>query len=113
MVNAFPADKQPHVRTMLSTSLRGVVSQQLIPRADKQGRVAALEVLINTSAISNLIRQGKMDQLENAMTTGSGFGMRTMDSAIQALLDSRQITGADAYKKAINKAKFEQYKEAS
>ena len=48
LVNAFPADKQPHVRTMLSTSLRGVVSQQLIPKADKQGRVAALEILINT-----------------------------------------------------------------
>ena len=50
LVNAFPADKQPHVRTMLSTSLRGVVSQQLIPKADKQGRVAALEILINTPA---------------------------------------------------------------
>ena len=48
LVNAFPADKQPHVRTMLSTSLRGVVSQQLIPKTDKQGRVAALEILINT-----------------------------------------------------------------
>ncbi|HUX74922.1 MAG TPA: PilT/PilU family type 4a pilus ATPase [Steroidobacteraceae bacterium] len=113
MVNAFPADKQSHVRTMLSTSLRGVVSQQLIPRADKQGRVAAMEILINTSAVANLIRQGKMDQLENAMQSGSSFGMRTMDSAIQQLLDQRQITGKDAFKKAINKAKFEQYREAS
>jgi twitching motility protein PilT len=113
MVNAFPADKQAHVRTMLSTSLRGVVSQQLIPRADKQGRLAALEILINTPAVANLIRQGKMDQLENAMTTGSAVGMRTMDSAIQQLLDSRQITGKDAFKKAINKGKFEQFREAS
>jgi twitching motility protein PilT len=113
MVNAFPADKQGHVRTMLSTSLRGVVSQQLIPRADKQGRLAALEILINTPAVANLIRQGKMDQLENAMTTGSAVGMRTMDSAIQQLLDSRQITGKDAFKKAINKGKFEQFREAS
>ena len=113
MVNAFPADKQGHVRTMLSTSLRGVVSQQLIPRADKQGRLAALEILINTPAVANLIRQGKMDQLENAMTTGSAVGMRTMDTAIQHLLDSRQITGKDAFKKAINKSKFEQFREAS
>jgi len=113
MVNAFPSDKQSHVRTMLSTSLRGVVSQQLIPRADKQGRIAALEILVNTPAVSNLIRQGKMDQLENAMTTGAGNGMRTMDSAIQALLDQRLITGKDAFKKAINKAKFEQFREAS
>jgi twitching motility protein PilT len=113
LVNAFPADKQPHVRTMLSTSLRGVVSQQLIPKADKSGRVAALEILVNTPAVANLIRQGKMDQLENAMQSGAATGMRLMDTAIQALLDSRQITGKDAYKKAINKAKFEQFKEAS
>jgi twitching motility protein PilT len=110
LINAFPADKQPHVRTMLSTSLRGVVSQQLIPKADKKGRVAALEILINTPAISNLIRQGKMDQLENGMQTGSASGMRLMDAAIQTLLDQRQITGKEAFMKAINKARFEQYR---
>jgi twitching motility protein PilT len=113
LVNAFPADKQPHVRTMLSTSLRGVVSQQLIPKADKKGRVAALEILINTPAIANLIRQGKMDQLENGMQTGSASGMRLMDSAIQGLLDQRLISGKDAYKKSINKSRFEQFREAS
>jgi len=112
MVNVFPSDKQSHVRTMLSTSLRGVVSQQLLQRADKQGRVAALEILINTPATANLIRQGKLDQLENAMQSGGQFGMRTMDSAIQQLLDQRMITGKEAYKKAINKAKFELGKEA-
>jgi len=112
LVNAFPADKQPHVRTMLSTSLRGVVSQQLIPKADKKGRVAALEILINTPAIGNLIRQGKMDQLENGMQTGSASGMRLMDAAIQTLLDQRLISGADAYKKSINKSRFEQFREA-
>jgi twitching motility protein PilT len=97
---------------MLSTSLRGVVSQQLIPKADKKGRVAALEILINTPAIANLIRQGKMDQLENGMQTGSASGMRLMDAAIQTLLDQRLISGADAYKKSINKSRFEQYREA-
>ena len=112
MVNAFPSDKQSHVRTMLSTSLRGVVSQQLLQRADKQGRVAALEILVNTPAASNLIRQGKLDQLENTMQAGGAFGMRTMDTAIQQLLDSRQITGKEAYKKAINKARFEEFKDA-
>jgi twitching motility protein PilT len=111
MVNVFPADKQSHVRTMLSTSLRGVVSQQLLQRADKQGRVAALEILVNTPAAGNLIRQGKLDQLENVMQSGAQFGMRTMDSAIQYLLDHRQITGKEAYKKAINKAKFEAVKD--
>jgi twitching motility protein PilT len=112
MVNAFPADKQSHVRTMLSTSLRGVVSQQLLQRADKQGRVAALEILINTSAVSNLIRQGKLDQLENTMQSGAAHGMRTMDTAIQQLLEQRVITGAEAYKKGINKAKFEALKDS-
>jgi len=112
MVNVFPADKQSHVRTMLSTSLRGVVSQQLLQRADKQGRVAALEILVNTPAVSNLIRQGKLDQLENAMQVGGQFGMRTMDSAIEQLLKERQITGKEAYKKAINKGKFEELREA-
>jgi twitching motility protein PilT len=113
LVNAFPADKQPHVRTMLSTSLRGVVSQQLVPKADKKGRVAALEILINTPAVANLIRQGKMDQLENAMQSGAATGMRLMDTAIQALFDSGQISGKEAFKKAINKSKFEQYRDTA
>jgi len=111
IVNAFPSDKQAHVRTMLSTSLRGVVSQQLIQRADKRGRVAALEILINTPAVSNLIRQGKLDQLENTMQSGGQFGMRTMDSAIQELLDKSMITDRSAYEKSINKQRFEQLKE--
>src|SRR6185312_15988220 len=111
MVNVFPSDKQSHVRTMLSTSLRGVVSQQLLKRADSGGRVAALEILINTPAVSNLIRQGKLDQLETTMQSGSQFGMRTMDTAIEGLLSQRMITGKEAYKKGINKAKFEPVKD--
>jgi twitching motility protein PilT len=111
IVNAFPADKQAHVRTMLSTSLRGVISQQLIPRADRRGRVAALEILINTPAVSNLIRQGKLDQLENTMQSGAQHGMRTMDSAIQELLDKGVITGRAAFEKSINKQRFEHLRE--
>jgi twitching motility protein PilT len=111
MVNAFPPDKQGHVRTMLSTSLRGVVSQQLISRKGPPGRVAAIEVLINTPAVSNLIRQGKIDQLETAMQAGTSLGMRTMDVAIQQLLDSGQISGRSAYEKAIAKTKFEEVRE--
>src|SRR4030081_2829353 len=113
MVNVFPSDKQSHVRTMLSTSLRGVVSQQLLQKADKSGRVAALEILVNTPAPANLSRQGNLDQLENAMQSGGATGMRLMDTAIQALLDQRKISGKEAFKKAINKSRFEQYREAS
>ena len=110
IVNAFPADKQNHVRTMLSTSLRGVVSQQLISRKGTPGRVAALEVLINTPAAANLIRQGKIDQLETVMQSGADAGMRTMDSAIEQLLDQGLISGRSAYEKSINKTKFEPLK---
>ena len=111
MVNAFPADKQGHVRTMLSTSLRGVISQQLIVKKGGGGRLSAIEILINTSAVSNLIRQGKVDQLESAMQSGAGYGMSTMDSAIQRMLEAGAISGQSAYEKAINKAKFEQFKD--
>jgi twitching motility protein PilT len=113
MVNVFPSDKQSHVRTMLSTSLRGVISQQLLQRADHQGRVVALEILVNTPAASNLIRQGKLDQLENTMQAGGAFGMRTMDSAIEQLFNQKQITGKEAYKKAINKSRFEEFRDGS
>ena len=111
IVNAFPADKQNHVRTMLSTSLRGVVSQQLIPRKGMPGRVAALEVLVNTPAAANLIRQGKIDQLETTMQSGAAAGMRTMDAAIEQLYDQGVISGRSAFEKAINKAKFEPLRE--
>ncbi len=111
IINVFPSDKQSHVRTMLSTSLRGVVSQQLLQKADKQGRIAALEILVNNSAVANLIRQGKIDQLENTMQSGGASGMRTMDSSIQTLYDLKLISGSEAYKKAINKARFEPVKD--
>ncbi len=110
IVNSFPADKQSHVRTMLSTSLRGVISQQLLPRADKPGLVAALEIMVNTPAISNLIRQGKLDQLETAMQSGRQAGMNTMDTAIRKLLDDGVVSGATAYEAAIEKRKFEEFR---
>ena len=112
IVNAFPSDKQGHVRTMLSTSLRGVLSQQLVPRAGRPGRVAALEIMVNTPAVANLIRQGKIDQLENTMQSGASFGMRTMDMALQQLLEAGTITGREAFRKAINKQRFEQFRDA-
>jgi twitching motility protein PilT len=111
IVNSFPTDKQPHVRTMLSTSLRGVVSQQLLKRADKPGRVAALEILVNTPAVANLIRNGKLDQLENAMQSGRQHGMCTMDSSLKVLADRGVISGRTAYEAAIEKRNLEDYKD--
>jgi twitching motility protein PilT len=111
MVNTFPAEKQNHIRTMLSTSLRGVISQQLLPRQDKPGRVAALEILINTSGVANLLRQGKLDQLETAMQSGGATGMQTMDSALVQLVESGLISTQEAYQQANNKAKFKSMEE--
>jgi twitching motility protein PilT len=111
MVNTFPADKQSHIRTMLSTSLRGVISQQLLPFKDKPGRVAALEILINTSGVANLIRQGKLDQLETAMQSGGATGMQTMDTALMNLVRKNVISAQEAYQQADNKEKFKTLKD--
>ncbi|MGI9199946.1 MAG: type IV pilus twitching motility protein PilT [Woeseiaceae bacterium] len=112
IINSFPSDKQAHIRTMISTSLRGVVSQQLLPTKQKAGRVAALEVLINTPAVANLVRQGKLDQLETAMQAGGAVGMQTMDSALMTLVEGAVISGKDAYLQANHKSKFERMKDA-
>ena len=111
IINSFPADKQSHIRTMISTSLRGVVSQQLLPTIHRPGRAAALEIMINTPAVSNLIRQGKLDQLETAMQSGGGVGMKTMDNALMELVDKGWVSGSEAYLQANNKHKFQQVKE--
>ena len=113
IVNSFPADKQGHIRTMISTSLRGVISQQLLPTKPNAGRVAALEILINTPAVGNLIRQGKLDQLETAMQSGGNVGMQTMDSALMDLVSQADGTSSQqqgsrcAYQQANDKSKFQ------
>ena len=111
VVNIFPSDKQDHVRNMLSTSLRGVVSQQLLKKKDGSGRIAALEILINTSAVANLIRQGKLEQLENVLQSSASVGMTTMDSSLKSLVDRRLLSGQEAYLQAFDKSKFEQLKD--
>lgn len=113
VVNIFPSDKQDHIRNMLSTSLRGVISQQLAKKRDGSGRVAALEILVNTSAVANLIRQGKLEQLENVMQSGGAMGMRTMDGALKDLMEGQMISGHEAYVQAFDKSKFEQVKDAT
>jgi twitching motility protein PilT len=111
VINIFPADKQDHVRNMLSTSLRGIVSQQLLRTKDGSGRVAALEILINTPAVANLIRQGKVEQLETVIQSGAAEGMFTMDASIRRLYDEGKITGEEAYLNAFDKNKFEEIRE--
>ena len=113
VVNIYPSDKQDHVRNMLSTSLRGVVSQQLLKRKDGTGRCVALEILINTAAAANLIRQGKLEQLENVMQSSAAAGMCTMDGSLKKLLDDGLISGEEAYLQAFDKSKFEQFKDTT
>lgn len=111
IVNTFPADKQSHIRTMLSTSLRGVVSQQLLPTKDEPGRVAALEIMVNTPAVANLIRQGKLDQLETAMQSGAANGMQTMDTALMDLVRRGRIGAVEAYQQSNDRKKFKRLAE--
>lgn len=112
IINSFPADKQSHIRTMISTSLRGVVSQQLLPTCHRPGRAAALEIMINTPAVANLIRQGKIDQLETAIQSGGRIGMKTMDGALMELVKSGQVSALEAYQQANNKHLFEKLKDS-
>ncbi len=112
IINSFPADKQSHIRTMISTSLRGVVSQQLLPTCHRPGRAAALEIMINTPAVANLIRQGKLDQLETAIQSGGRLGMKTMDGALMDLVNSGQVSAEEAYQQANNKHLFEKLKDS-
>uniref|UniRef100_UPI00405754FF type IV pilus twitching motility protein PilT n=1 Tax=Candidatus Electronema sp. TaxID=2698783 RepID=UPI00405754FF len=109
IVEIFPADQQGQVRSTLADALKAVVSQTLFKRIDKKGRCAALEILICTPAVRNLIREGKTYQIPSAMQTGKKFGMATLDDAIEDLLIKRQIAAEDAYTNCIEKPRFLKY----
>ena len=111
IINAFPPGEEPYIRTMLSTSLCGIIAQHLIRTADNKGRVAAFEILLNNTATANIIREGKTEQLENVIQSGALQGMLGIDTSLRRLLDENQISGEEAYKHARNNKAFEQYKE--
>jgi twitching motility protein PilT len=92
IIDVFPSHQQQHVRVMLSVALQGVVAQQLLPTADGAGRVAAVEVLIPTPGVRNLIREGKTHQIYSAIQTGGEHGMQTMDAALTELVRAGTIT---------------------
>tara|TARA_B100000749_G_scaffold122825_1_gene93944 strand:- start:195799 stop:197091 length:1293 start_codon:yes stop_codon:yes gene_type:complete len=91
IIDVFPENQQAQVRVMLAESLRGVVAQNLFPTIDKPGRVAAIEILKNTSAIANLIREGKTYQVPSAMQTGMQHGMITFEQSINKLIADGRI----------------------
>ncbi len=108
LIDAFPIEQQAQIRTMLSESLRGVIAQQLIPKADGSGRAVAVEILVNNVSIANSIRDGKTYQIPMSMQTGRKLGMCTMDSAILKLYEDGVITKEEASSRSVNKTPYRQ-----
>lgn len=101
VVDVFPVDQQPQVRLTLSEVIVGIVSQQLLRRADGKGRVAALEVMVGNHAIAHLIREGKSHQVNNVMVTGKKEGMQLLDNHLRELIDRRVVTAEEAARFAL------------
>lgn len=92
IVDAFPSDQQNQVRTQLGDTLRGIITQTLLPRAQSEGRVIATEVLVNTPAIANLIREGEISQIYSMLQAGGSLGMHTLDQDLQRLVADGSIS---------------------
>jgi twitching motility protein PilT len=103
IVDVFPPYQQQQIKIQLAAVLQGIVSQQLIPREDGNGRVAALEIMVSTPAIQNLIREGKTHQIESSLQTGSKYGMKTMDMALTELYKRKLISSETAMTYSIDK----------
>jgi twitching motility protein PilT len=109
MVDVFPAARQPQVRAMLANSLRGVLAQLLLKRADGSGRNAVNEILIANAAVSAIIREGATQKLQDVIVSGRSQGMQFMDDAIFALLQHGVVSAHEAFMKAIDKNRFKAY----
>jgi twitching motility protein PilT len=105
IIDQFPADRQAQIRTMLASSLKGVISQTLCKKLTK-GRIAAMEVLFVNSAVSNLIREGKIFQIPSIMQTAKGQGMTTLNDVLFKLVVDKQVAPEEAYIKSIDKSGF-------
>lgn len=106
IIEVFPQNQQAQIRNTLADGLRAIVAQNLLKRVDKKGRIAALEIMIATPAIRNLIRESKTFQIPSSIQTGKKYGMQTMDDAIMGYLQKKYISADDAYLRSDDKAKF-------
>ncbi|MGM0454483.1 MAG: type IV pilus twitching motility protein PilT [Thermodesulfobacteriota bacterium] len=106
IIEVFPADQQPQIRSTLSDAIRAIVAQVLFKRVDRKGRCPALEILIATPAVRNLIRESKTHQLASSMQTGRKYGMEVLDDAIFDLYNKGWISAEDAYAKSNEKSRF-------
>lgn len=109
IIDAFPADQQPQIRTMIAGCLKGVVSQLLCRTCDGKGRVAAHEILLYNEALPNTIREGQIASIRTIIEGGASIGMCTMDATLRRLLADDRITPLEAYMKAADKKAFSQY----
>jgi twitching motility protein PilT len=109
LIDSFPPEEQGIVRSMVSESLRGVISQQLMPRRDGNGVIPAYEVLIVNSAVANMIRKDEAHQLGTAMITGKSSGMVVLDDSLRKLIDTGLIDPEEAWSRATNPKDFEKY----
>jgi len=105
-VNAFPAEQQPQIRGLLGESLVGVVAQQLLPKADGTGRVAAHEIMLGGLALTSMIRESKTQQIGSYIQAGQSEGMITMDMSLERLVTAGTVSGQDALDKALEKEAF-------
>jgi twitching motility protein PilT len=106
MVDVFTAERQAQARAMLANSLRGVVAQLLLKRADQPGRIAVNEILMSNPAVAAIIREGATQKLQDVITSGKAQGMQFMDDGIWALLEKGIVSPREAFMKAIDKNRF-------
>ena len=109
ILDAFPVEEREHIRIMVSESLRGVLSQQLIPKKDGSGRVMALEMLVNTAAVANCIREGKTFMIPGLIQTGKAQGMRLMDDSLQELYLNGIISAEECDARATDKVTMDRF----
>jgi len=109
VLDVFPTDQREQIRIMVSESLRGIISQQLVPRIDGRGRVLALEILTNTPAVGALIRDAKTFMLPGVMQTGKRQGMQLMDDSLMALYDQGLISQEECYARSEQKQLMRQH----
>lgn len=109
MIDVFPADRQSQARAMLANSLRGVVAQLLLKRADRSGRIAVNEILISNPAVAAIIREGATQKLQDVIVSGKAQGMQFMDDTIWEVLQKGIVSPHEAFMKAIDKNRFKPF----
>lgn len=109
IIDVFPSEQQEQIRIMLSESIKAIVAQQLLRRIDGKGRIAVNEILIGSPALSNLIREGKIEAIINLIQSGKAAGMQTMDDGLEKLMKQGLVDPEDAYIKSVDKRRFEHY----